>query len=350
VINSIFKILNFKEYALLCDEVATKYAIEKLVITDLRQDLQASDTLVFFFAGHGDMRVDELTDEEFVVEEKSYILDRSERSSFLIPYDATYNGTAAIPIQYHECIDLDSLLRWISKLPARQILVILNACKSGLALNSIMKKPGVIGFNEDLDGLVSRKIITSATHMQNATDKEEANGLTPFAWGLIEGMANGAADYNNDGEISWDELGLYLKQRMKNEPDYIPDYGTFHNDDNGNFVIPLNYEYNILNDNNELIKVIRGNPRDFYQNYLNFLQGRGDISKARLNINRLKDMKLKEGFIPLSRHDLHMLSWQLESWEMLLSLPNQEFPPVKLFQQIDNNMNLVPYQGAYRIA
>ena len=322
MISWLFKKLGFTDpYEPICDEKATKDTIEGLV-SDLHSRLKPDDTLVFFFAGHGANRVDEA-------------LGPAERLSLLIPYDA-------IPKKWHKYIDLDSLLRSISKLPAKHILVILNACKSGLALNSLMKKLGVIDIKEDLNDLVSRKIITSATHLQEASDGEESK-MTPFALSLVEGINYGEADYDNDGEISWDELGLFLKQRMKEKTEntQIPDYGNFHNDDNGNFIISLNPE----NRQFKIETYLPGSPQEFYIIFFCELQGRGDISKAIENINKLKNMEIKEGIIPLSHHDLHKLSRQLESWQMLFSIPEQEFPPVKLYQQVGNNKYQVLFDG-----
>lgn len=330
VISWLFKDLGFTDlYAPICDEKATKNTIERLVLTDLDTQLKSDDTLVFFFAGHGRTRVDEE-------------LSPEERLPFLIPYDAICD-------EWQTYIDLDSLLRWISKLPAKHILVILNACKSGLAFNSLMKKPGVIGINKDLDELASRKIITSATHLQDAKDGKEGNGeITPFALSLVEGINSGLADYDNDGEISWDELGLFLKQSMKQKTNnmQIPDYGNFHNDDNGNFIILLNPEDKQIKIETSTPDSPKFIPQNIYDSYLSELRGRGDISKAIEDINRLKDMKMKEGLIPLSHHDLNKLFWQLESWQMLLSVPEQEFPPVKLFQQEGNNMYQAFFDGA----
>ena len=332
-ISSLFKYLGFTnpyEHEPICNEKATKYAIEKMVMTDLRSQLKFEDTLVFFFAGHGRNRVDEA----FRPEERLPFLTLrpEERMPFLIPYDA-------IGDEWHTYIDLDSLLRWISKLPAKHILVILNACKSGLALNLLMKKPGVIGISKNLNDLVSRKIITSATHLQTAPDGKKGE-LTPFALSLIEGINYGHADCDNDGDISWDELGLFLKQSMKKKAnnmqdlDYsIPDFGTFHNDDNGNLIISRNRE-----DMQGKINIIYpGSPEELYLNYLLLLKSRGNISDALENVNKLIYMKLKEGIIPLSHHELIKLFEQLESWQMLLSIPENDFPTVKLFEQVGDN-------------
>src|SRR4051812_30895217 len=103
----------------LLDDRATAAAIE--AVTDELTGLAPSDSLIVFFAGHGGTRIQRVGEREV-------------RTGYLTPVDG-----AAESNRVQSWIELDAWLRQISRLPPRHILVILDACFSGIALSSAVR-------------------------------------------------------------------------------------------------------------------------------------------------------------------------------------------------------------------
>jgi hypothetical protein len=103
---------------LLTNEEATAANI-RILIDDLRLNLQPDDNLVFFFAGHGI---------SVPVEFDGEVIDNT---AYVVPVGVK-NYAHVSPSQYLEVKDLlESLVR----LPARHVLAIFDSCESGLALS-----------------------------------------------------------------------------------------------------------------------------------------------------------------------------------------------------------------------
>ena len=137
---------------------ATRDAIADLP-DRLADELQPDDSLVFFFAGHGENREREAPDP--AVPGRTY----THRTGYLIPID----GPASRPGGW---IELDSFLDALDGLPARHIFVILDACKSGIALGDKFKvkgspQPAAVA---ELRRHPSRRVLTSARHDEKALD------------------------------------------------------------------------------------------------------------------------------------------------------------------------------------
>jgi uncharacterized caspase-like protein len=117
-ISGLFQRLGFVEVtAPLLDSAATCQAMRSLVVDDLAQ-LSRDDSLVLFFAGHGHTQTINLG-------------DVSVKTGYLIPVDATSPGRQAAT-----WLRLDSWLSDVARLPPRHILVIIDACHSGIALDA----------------------------------------------------------------------------------------------------------------------------------------------------------------------------------------------------------------------
>jgi len=113
--------------------------------------------------------------------------------------DAAAFKIAAIPLQ--------TLLGRIAAFRARDILVLLDACFSGLALESLPRErfPHPQGSAQGAPRVL--QVITAGTAGQSVAD----DGL--FAELVAAGLT-GAADLNLDGWISGTELGMYLRLRL----------------------------------------------------------------------------------------------------------------------------------------
>ena len=209
----------------LVDESATGDAIRRLVSDDLAA-LHSTDSLIVFFAGHG------------------YTQTRTLHSGpvetgYLIPVDGEHPGGRSA-----SWLRLDSWLSDIARLPPRHILVILDACHSGIALGSLVKwrDSGEVrdGALDELRRRQSRRVIASALGDQRAMDSGPIYGHSLFTGCLIEGLTGGLA---RDGrrEVTSSELGLYIQQRVASytESRQTPDFGALELDQRGELVVQL---------------------------------------------------------------------------------------------------------------
>src|SRR5262249_30966422 len=212
----------------LLDDRATGKAIQSLV-TDGLMTLGPDDSLVLFYAGHGGTRKHRLGNEVI-------------KTGYLIPVDAS-----ASPDKASTWIDLEGWLRAVSLLPARHILVVLDACHSGVALDPIIKWRDIGSWQDAplaaLQARRSRRIITSALDDQVALDSGPVRGHSLFTGCLLEGLTGGIRG-DRGAVTTGSELGLYVQQRVQTYPGarQTPDFGTFAFDDRGEMAIPLAVE------------------------------------------------------------------------------------------------------------
>ncbi|HEY0480228.1 MAG TPA: caspase family protein, partial [Kofleriaceae bacterium] len=228
---ALFQRLGFDEVAPpLLDARATGDAIEALV-TDELNSLGARDSLIVFFAGHGSTRSQRVGGHDV-------------RTGYLIPVDADPDRVAS-------WIEIEPWLRRISKLPPRHILVILDACASGIALSGVkwgrgsgsLIAPPFATANER----PSRVVITSALDDEQAMDTGPVPGHSLFTGCLIEALTGGVKPVGQqDGRevIIGSALGHYLRTRVQDYPGrpgwkQTPDHGTFDYDARGEMLIPV---------------------------------------------------------------------------------------------------------------
>lgn len=143
-----FEQLGFEQIAPpLLNHDATGKAIQALVTSDLRK-LGPDDSLVLFYAGHGATYGHRPGGEEIKI-------------GYLIPADASISSD-----DVSMWIDLEGWLRVVSLLPAKHILVILDACRSGIALDGIVQRHrGAESWQHETSAALqarrSRRIITA---------------------------------------------------------------------------------------------------------------------------------------------------------------------------------------------
>jgi hypothetical protein len=226
-IAELFNGLGFEQLTTpLLDRDATGEAIRSLATVELKK-LGANDSLVLFYAGHGATYGHRPGGEEI-------------RTGYLIPSDASSD-----PEDVSTWIDLDGWLRAVSLLPAKHILVILDACRSGIALDGIIQRHrGDDAWRRETSAALqarrSRRIITSALADQVALDSGPKHGHSLFTGCLIEGLTY---DLQRRGErtITGSGLGAYLQRRVDAHTgsQQTPDFGTFFHDNRGEIAIPL---------------------------------------------------------------------------------------------------------------
>jgi hypothetical protein len=217
----------------LLDDHATGRAIDALVSDELTE-LHPSDSLIVFYAGHGGARTQR-------------VAGRDVRTGYLVPVDGTNE-----PNRVKSWIELEPWLRRIAKLPPRHILVILDACFSGIALSSAIK------WGRDSDALLdlpfatanartSRLVITSALDDERALDSGPAPGHSLFTGCLIEALTGGVRPVGMRAGrpvIVGSEIGRYVRHRVQTyegRPGWrqTPDHGTFDFDERGEMLIPV---------------------------------------------------------------------------------------------------------------
>jgi hypothetical protein len=213
----------------LLDDMATGDALRRLVADDL-STLGPEDSLVLFFAGHGHTTT------------RRYHGDSTVKDGYLIPVDGEpprgRRGT---------WIRLDSWLADVARIQARHILVVLDACHSGLALGPIIKwrnrgNDDRIGEPfERLRTRSSRRIITSALDDQLAMDVGPVLGHSLFTGCLIEGLGGGIARYFGRTTVTGTEIAHYVQRRVCEYPDshQTPDFGALELDDRGELIVSL---------------------------------------------------------------------------------------------------------------
>ncbi|HWO24833.1 MAG TPA: SUMF1/EgtB/PvdO family nonheme iron enzyme [Kofleriaceae bacterium] len=223
---ALFRRLGFEDAVPpLLGDAATGRAIDALVTDDLRT-LAPEDSLVLFYAGHGGTRRNHVGGEEI-------------KTGYLIPVDASDSPDEAVT-----WIELESWLRAVALLPPKHILVILDACHSGIALDPIVRWRDSGEWRDlplsTLRMRRSRRIITSALDDQVALDSGPVHGHSLFTGVLIEAFTGGLRPEGRRA-ISGSELGLYVQQRVEKYPRsrQTPDFGSFDFDERGEMVIPL---------------------------------------------------------------------------------------------------------------
>lgn len=220
--------LGFKEFRpALFDETATGATLQRLVTDDLRE-LGSEDSLVVFFAGHGHTVT------------KPYPDGTISKRGYLVPVDAGPLGTSVGAL-----VSLDSWLHDLAHLSPKHILVVIDACHSGIALNQVIRWRGEdVRSTEPLAKLRarrSRRIITSALDNELAMDSGPIEGHSLFTGCLIEALTGGLKARTGYPMATGSELALHVQRRVSSFPAsrQTPDFGALELDDRGELVIDL---------------------------------------------------------------------------------------------------------------
>jgi len=172
------------------NEQATKSDLEKYFEAWLKNNVDASSTLLIYFSGHG-------------------APEATTGDAYLVPYD----GDPAFIEQTG--YPLKRLYQTLDKLPTRNIIVMLDSCFSGAGGRSVLAK-GARPMVLTVEGLASSSkavvlAATSGSHISLA-DQEKGHGL--FTYYALQGLA-GDADANGDEAIDVQELYEYLKPQVQ---------------------------------------------------------------------------------------------------------------------------------------
>jgi hypothetical protein len=223
------------------DEDASYADIKGLIEDVLPEVLRGEDRLVLFYAGHGAMAPTRPIGDEEV-----------RHVGYLVPRDATDQRSSWIRLAH--------FLDWVDDLPAQQILVVLDACHAGFALDPL--KPDTLARPvEELETLRARRVLVSAKAFQLASDgpvgrRRAADGgerfpeNTLFTGWLTEGLISATTGESTDAEIrlehaddtgvSSQELYHFVLERLQESTGkQTPAFGPFESDRGGQLVFPL---------------------------------------------------------------------------------------------------------------
>lgn len=174
---------------LLTDEGATLSDLSAYVEEWLPRRVSKDTTVFIYYAGHGTPNV-------------------ATGKAFLLPYDghAEYQN---------KLYSLDRLYENLERLPAKEVVVMLDSCFSGATGRSILPAGArPVGIAIESPVLASRKlaVLTASTGTQISSDYDkEQHGL--FTYFLLKGM-RGAADSDASGTVEVHELYDYASKKV----------------------------------------------------------------------------------------------------------------------------------------
>lgn len=190
----------------LANESATRQAILSAFLRFTREDVDADERLIVFYAGHGHTRTG----------------SRGE-IGYLVPHDADMSDFSTF-IRWDEFTRNSELIR------SKHILFIMDACYGGLALTRSIG-PGGSRFLKDMMLRYSRQVLTAGKANEVVAD---SGGPLPnhsvFTGHLLEGMRGNAA--TEDGVITAAGLMAYVYNRVATDKNsnQTPHYGHFDGD------------------------------------------------------------------------------------------------------------------------
>ncbi|MEW6234850.1 MAG: caspase family protein [Candidatus Omnitrophota bacterium] len=175
--------------------------------------VDANSRVIVFFAGHG------------------YTATSSggEKQGFLIPFDGAAPSGKTRTEAVNAWLSMDRLTREMKQFQAKHILLILDACYSGLltarrsAVFGDMDDSAGLGFGDENAHIAKylRLSAHNAIEVVTAGSEDEAvldggpGGHSFFTGMLIQGLKSGQADLIADGVITSEELGSYLTREVR---------------------------------------------------------------------------------------------------------------------------------------
>lgn len=214
----------------LFDGAATGDALRRLP-GNLKPQLDGSDSLVVFFAGHGHTTTDRFPD--------GYPVSKG----YLIPVDADRTERGE---QTWERIE--PWLTSIAELPPRHIVVILDSCHSGVALGRSIQHRG-LGVQTDGAPVPvyqrrSRRVFASALNDQRAMDGGPIAGHSVFTGYLLEVLRGSASTWQQESStIGMGDVAEYVRRCVRNYSglQQEPGLGWLEYDDCGELFLSLRH-------------------------------------------------------------------------------------------------------------
>ncbi|HXG23797.1 MAG TPA: caspase family protein [Chthonomonadales bacterium] len=187
------KILGYPDenVALLVNEQATRTDVEKYLERWLPNRVEKDSTVFIYYSGHGAPAP-------------------QTNEGYLVPYDGdpTFIDVTGYPLK--------RLYEQLARLPAKEVIVVLDSCFSGAGGRSVLAKgmrPVVISAENPVLATGNTVILTASSGAQiSSTYSQKAHGLLTYF--VLKGL-HGEADQNQDGAIDLVELHAYVKPRVE---------------------------------------------------------------------------------------------------------------------------------------
>ena len=156
-----------------------------------------NDRVLIYFAGHGE----------------TMDLPDGGEMGYLLPIDGKRDNLFAT------AIPMDDFKKISSMSQAKHMLFLIDACYGGLAaIGSRGISSASPNYIEKITKDKSRQIITAGGKGEKVIEKSEW-GHSAFTMNLLRGLGDGKGDLNDDGYITADELGLFLKEKVTIDSD-----------------------------------------------------------------------------------------------------------------------------------
>lgn len=181
----------------LTDDEATKENVEKALI-DISGRAHPRDAFIFYFAGHGESRLDE-SGENY-------------RFSFLL-YDPNSDYSKN---NLDARFGSDELAEYVEKIKAFKQLLVLDACQSGSIVKDVADKLKMRYYDSknlaNISNIYGINIIASTLSFKPAYENADLeHGL--FTYALLKGLRGEAADFSNT--VTVNGLKLYLEKAVR---------------------------------------------------------------------------------------------------------------------------------------
>jgi len=164
-----------------------------IALNEIAQKAAPEDMVLVYFSGHGYKPPDE------------------NETTYLIPYDVDMRDLDATAINFNRLSDR------ITKMEARKVVVILDACHSGGVKPKGARSVGTTGlvrrYLEAFEKSEGRALLLSSDESEVSWEEDAGGVFTSF---LLRGL-NGEADVNRDGLVTFTEAALYVEKAV---PDY----------------------------------------------------------------------------------------------------------------------------------
>ena len=193
----------------LINEQATAINIKR-EISGLAKKTGENDRIVIFFAGHG------MTED----------LPSGGEMGYLVPYDGDLEDL------YLTSIPMKELRNLSDRFDAKHVLFLVDACYGGLAaVGTRGLSTKIAGYYDKIFRGKSRQIITAGGKGETVIEKADW-GHSAFTYNLLRGLKDWMADLDNDGYITGEEIGIYLKKRVTEDSELhqTPTIGRFTTD------------------------------------------------------------------------------------------------------------------------
>ena len=181
-----------KNIKILIDDEATKGDFEAYFEQWLPRRVNVDSTVFVYYAGHGTP-------------------DPKTQEAFLVPYDGHPDFTRKL-------YPLKNVYEALNKLPAKNVIVMLDSCFSGAGGRSVIQEGArPMGITLENPVLAGGKVVvlSAATGSQISSDYDKVkHGL--FTYFLLKGLRgeDGLSDTDHNGEVSLEELSQYVSQQV----------------------------------------------------------------------------------------------------------------------------------------